>query len=143
VSKREDRLPVVIRLREEREREHLVARAQAQRRAAIAQSRVSGLLQAMTDLQPKAGAVLDTNGLQVTRLGALGLADEAVLSERERRAAEVAAEQAERRRQQAAIARRSVERLKQRRDAEVEREEKRRQQQREDEMGLAAWRRSR
>ena len=143
MSTREDRLPLVIRLREQREQEHLIARASAQRRAAVAQSRVSGLLQAMTDLHPEPGTQLAAGGLHASRLGALGLADEAVLADRERRAAERAGEEAEKRRQQAAIARRSVERLKERRDADAARDEGRRQARRDDEMGLTAWRRSR
>jgi hypothetical protein len=40
MKQREDRLPLVIRLREQLEREHLIARAEAHRRAAIAQGRV-------------------------------------------------------------------------------------------------------
>lgn len=143
MTRREDRLPLVIRLREQREQEQVVARASAQRRAAVAQSRVSGLLQSMSDLAPAPGTRVDVNGLQIGRIGALGLADEAVLADRERRAAERAGEEAELRRQEAAISRRSVERLKERRDDESDREAARRQARRDDENGIAAWRRSR
>lgn len=143
MSSRSDRLPLVIRLRKQREQEHLVARAAAQRRAAVAQSRISGLLRAMDELHPAAGSTVDAQGLQAARLGALGLADSAVEADRERRSAERAGEQAEQQRQQAAIARRSVERLQQRRELETARDAQRQQARRDDEVALTTWRRSR
>jgi hypothetical protein len=143
VKRGDDRLRLVIRLREQREHEHLVARAQAQRQAAVARERVSDLLRAMNELGPEIGTVTDAQGLRGTRMGALGLADEAVVTERERQTAERRADQAEGRRKEAAIARRSVERLEERRDAEVAREAELRRQHHDDEAGLGVWRRSR
>jgi hypothetical protein len=138
-----DRLHVVLRLREMREQEALVARAEACRNAAEAAARTSVAALALAGGVVEAGTRSNALGLQAARLQGLALGDELAMASDVQASADRAAARAEDVRVQTAIARRSVERLQERRSAQLAAATAKTEARRDDDIALQVWRRTR
>lgn len=136
-------LATVIRQRELVEQRHLVGRAHAERALSAAKQHALYAEQRLAGGVVRGGETMTSAGVRAIRTQGLALIDELTLRADEVVSAQRRVEQAEAQRIQAAIARRSVERLKQRRDEAAAIEATRRQQARDDELAMIVWRQNR
>lgn len=138
-----DRLSTVVRLRELREREQLVAGAVAHRNEVHARARVATAARELAGNDLPAGTMTQSAGLGANRLAALALGEQLTGAQAAQHAAEHATERAELARIEATVARRSVERLRDRRKARADGQAAKAASRRDDDLALQSWRRSR
>jgi len=138
-----DRLESLLHVRELVEKRRLAERAAAEREHNAAESARTAAIAARAALRPVAGTAVEPDDLLVDRLVAMALQDAVITAGIGVENAQRGVDIAERRRTLAAIERRSVERLKERRQAEADRDAARLDGRRLDEAGLTAWRRRR
>lgn len=138
-----DRLETLLHVRDLVEKRRLAERAAAEREHQAAVKAEQAARAARSALVPIAGSWQDADELVVDRLVGMALQDAVVTAGMNVENASRQVDIAERRRTLAAIERRSVERLKERRDEEAAKEAAKVDGRRLDEAGLTVWRRRR
>lgn len=137
-----DRLATVLHLRELVERQRLAERAAAARTQALAEQALETAIELRADAALPAGTDLRAADLSAHRVQGIALDDlVATVDEKVRDSAEQS-DRATQRMIAAAVERRSVERLRERRDAVAAKVEQRRDARRLDEVAIQVWRRS-
>lgn len=136
-----DRLQTVLRLRELVERQRLAERAAAEREARAAAEALDDARVAFADATVVPGTSLVPTQLGAMRLGTLAHGEAVEVAAEQVQGTVRESERTSERLVAAAVDRRSVERLRERREAVIARAEDRRDARRMDEVALQVWRR--